>query len=94
MTKPSISKSGTPKAAKPKAISGRTTRRKTRQDQLKTLLSRKGGATVRNTQTAFGWQPHSVRATVCGLRKSDENIETIQVSGGTAYRIVSVGADK
>ena len=94
MSKTTKSKRGKPKAAKLTAIAGRTTKRKTRQEQLKALLSRKSGATAEKIQTAFGWQPHSVRAAVSGLRKEGESIETIQTASGTAYRIVSAVAAK
>ena len=69
-------------------------KRKTRQDQLRTLLSRKSGATVEKIQSVFGWQPHSVRAAVSGLRKAGAKVENIQTSAGSAYRIVSTGAGK
>jgi len=94
MTKSTISKSGAPKAAKPKPMASPKPKSKTRQVQLKSLLSRKSGATVHIIKTAFAWKPHSVRAAVSGLRKAGENIERIQTSSGTAYRIVSVEAAK
>jgi len=96
MTQPVISKAGKPKVAtlkaKPRTIN--ELKRKTRQEQLKSLLSRKKGATIDKIQTAFGWQPHSVRAAISSLRKAGENIEKVQTSSGSAYRIVSAGAEK
>ena len=102
MTKTEISNSGKSKAATPKAKLRakpqpnpiNQPKRKSRQDQLKSLLSRKSGATAEKIQTAFGWQSHSVRAAVSGLRKAGENIEKVQTASGTAYRIVSAGAAK
>ena len=92
MTKPVTLNSGKAKAvtskAKPKPRIINRRKSKSRQEQLKTLLSRKNGAISEKIQTAFGWQPHSVRAAVSGLRKAGENIERIQTASGTAYRIV------
>ena len=39
------------------------------------LLKRKQGATVEQLQKATGWQPHSVRAALTGLRKKDHDIQ-------------------
>ena len=90
MTKPVTLNSGKAKAAAPKPKPRIINRRKSksRQEQLKTLLSRKNGATSDKLQSAFGWKPHSVRAAVSGLRKAGEKIEKIQTASGTAYRIV------
>ena len=80
--------------AKRKKVPQSKTKRKTRQDQLRTMLSRKNGATVDKIQSAFGWQPHSVRAAVSGLRKAGATIEKAQTPSGTAYRLVSGRATK
>jgi len=98
MTKPVTLNSGKAKAetskAKPNPRIINQPKRKSRQEQLKTLLSRKNGATSDKIQTAFGWQPHRVRAAVCSLRKAGEGIEKFKTPGGTAYRIVPAVAAK
>jgi hypothetical protein len=43
-------------------------------DAVLKLLKRKQGATVAQLQAATGWQPHSVRAALTGLRKKDHDI--------------------
>ena len=46
----------------------------TMQDTVLKLLKRKQGATVEQLQKATGWQPHSVRAALTGLRKKGHDI--------------------
>lgn len=54
------------------------------------LLSRPKGATVAEVTTATGWQPHSVRAFLSGLRKKEQPLVRDQRKGGEhAYRLVS-----
>ena len=57
---------------------------------LRKLLSRKTGADLGTLQTATGWQPHSVRAALSGLRKAGYSIERTNPAkpgDGTVYRI-------
>lgn len=57
---------------------------------LRQLLSRKAGADLAALQTATGWQPHSVRAALSGLRKAGYRIdraEPAKPDGDTVYRI-------
>ncbi len=61
-----------------------------RSDQLRKMLKRKSGATLSQMQTAFGWQPHTARAAVSGLRKGGETVERSNGPKGSVYRIVSV----
>ena len=55
------------------------------------LLSRTRGATVAELATLTGWQPHSVRAYLSGLRKKGTALlrETRRTGDGT-YRIANV----
>ena len=46
----------------------------TKTDAVLKLLERQQGATVAQLQKATGWQPHSVRAALTGLRKKDHGI--------------------
>ena len=45
-------------------------RRETKTDTIRRLLSRKTGADLSALQKATGWQPHSVRAALSGMRKT------------------------
>ena len=95
---------------KPKSISADTTnshvgakprqgardRRTTRKVLLIRLLSRKNGADVTTISKAFGWQPHTTRAALSGLRKDGH--ELIRDADGKAkparYRISQASREK
>ncbi|SHK15769.1 Protein of unknown function [Shimia gijangensis] len=64
----------------------------TRPVQLRKLLTRKSGATIVQIQRAFGWQPHTARAAISGLRKLGEIIERSETPRGPVYRIVPTEA--
>lgn len=81
-TKPTTNKSAKPKA--------KTASRST---ELRKRLRRKSGATVTELQEVFGWQPHSVRAAISGLRKAGDTVERFESPRGSAYRIVRPEAD-
>ena len=52
------------------------------------LLARSRGATVADLTDATGWQPHSIRALLSGLRKKGiVLIRDIRKSGESCYRI-------
>lgn len=64
--------------------------RETKVAVLHRLLARKSGADVAALQSATGWQPHSVRAALSGLRKAGYGIDRVDPAkpGGTAvYRL-------
>ena len=57
------------------------------------LLSRVRGATAAELGEPTGWQPHSVRAYLTGLRKKGLTIvREKRKTGETAYRIVDAAA--
>lgn len=57
------------------------------------LLSRPRGASLGDITAATGWQAHSIRAFLTGLRKKGVNLEREQRrDGGTGYRIVKAPA--
>ena len=59
---------------------------------IRRLLARKSGADLAALQNATGWQPHSVRAALSGLRKAGYTIDRVppKTEGGTAvYRITA-----
>ena len=59
----------------------------TKTDAVLKLLGRQQGATVAQLQQATGWQPHSVRAALTGLRKQDHGIRREQSEKGvTVYK--------
>lgn len=51
------------------------------------MLERKGGATITEIVDATGWQAHSVRAALTGLRKRGIQLDRDKsADGGTVYR--------
>ena len=53
------------------------------------LLRRPRGASLGDITAATGWQAHSIRAFLTGLRKKGVNLEREQrTDGATRYRIV------
>lgn len=54
------------------------------------LLTRARGATIAELQEATGWQPHSARAHLSGLRKVGQTLlKEERRSGETSYRLVA-----
>lgn len=70
-----------------------TTRAKTKPgstklDTILKYLRHKNGTTLPVLENATGWQPHSVRAALTGLRKKGHTIDrTKDAKGATIYRI-------
>ena len=57
------------------------------------LLGRAKGATIAEIEEPTGWQPHSTRAHLSGLRKKGRSVVREQrKTGETAYRIVDAAA--
>ena len=74
-------RSATKKAAEAAAHPG------TKQAALTTLLERREGATIAQMCAKTGWQSHSVRAALTGLRKRGIQVtRTKDESGTTIYR--------
>lgn len=66
--------------------------RETKAAILRKLLSRKAGADLAALQSATGWQPHSIRAALSGLRKAGYGIDRTDPAkpgAGAVYRITS-----
>ena len=60
----------------------------TKKSILLKLLNRPKGATIDALVKGIGWQPHSVRAALTGLRKEGHEIaRTNDAKGITVYRI-------
>ncbi len=51
------------------------------------LLKQSGGATLDEIVKATGWQPHSARAALTGLRKKGHSIEKSKRGDETCYHI-------
>jgi hypothetical protein len=66
--------------------------RVSRQEALRNVLATEQGASIRELCDSFGWQPHSARAALSGLRKSGTGVTRIlpATSGcETRYRVVT-----
>ena len=62
-------------------------------DKLVRMLSRKSGVTIAKASKSFGWQPHTTRATLTGLKKRGYLIDRKdRVGKESIYTIVPVGA--
>ena len=59
----------------------------TKASQVTKLLSRPKGATVADMMTATGWQAHTVRAFLTGVRKKSGVTRETRASGEATYRI-------
>jgi hypothetical protein len=56
-------------------------------DQVITLLSRPNGATLDDLVAATGWQPHSARAALTGMKKKGHAINSEKIDGIRRYRV-------
>jgi len=69
-----------------------TTPRKTKSSLLREMLSAPGGASLQSLIGATGWQAHTVRAALTGLRKRGTEITRTAGEAGSVYAIVAVNA--
>ncbi len=78
-----------PRARKARASSSASTPPKSKKDQFADLLRAKAGADVKALSDALGWQPHTVRAALTGLRKAGVTVEKLPAREGelARYRI-------
>ncbi len=81
------SDSGKPDAGKSGAVTTAGAR-PTKQAAILGLLRRAEGASISDLTSATGWQAHSVRAALTGLRKRGYDIERSVESGASRYRII------
>jgi predicted ArsR family transcriptional regulator len=82
MTKTSAAKL-TAQSAKPEP--------KTKTQHVIHLLSSEVGATLDEMSAFAGWQPHSTRSFMTGLKKKGHVIESDKIDGVRRYRIVPSG---
>jgi len=50
-------------------------KKQTKTEKVRAMLARPQGATIAAICKATGWQPHSARAALSGLRKAGDTIE-------------------
>ena len=69
----------------------KTTPRTTKKAQLIKMLSIKTGAEIATISGKLGWQTHTTRAAITGLRKAGYEITVEKVEGGnpSRYRIAA-----
>jgi hypothetical protein len=84
-----------PKPAATDTSDTRTTndqRRTSKKATIEALVRRTGGVAITELMAATGWQEHSVRAALTGLRKAGHVIARERNDGSaTRYRITGVG---
>jgi DNA-binding MarR family transcriptional regulator len=71
----------------PKSLARNSSESPTKISTVIKLLKRKNGATLNDITKVAGWQQHSVRAALTGLRKKGHAIERDNESGVSSYRI-------
>lgn len=78
-----------PNARKPRPRAVAVETPKSKKDQLVDLLRTKAGASVKQISESLGWQPHTVRAALTGLRKANVAVEKMPAREGelSHYRI-------
>ena len=64
----------------------------TKQSQIIDLLRSDGGVPLASIVAATGWQAHTARAALSGLRKQGHAIERCKIEGETRYAINSAAA--
>jgi predicted ArsR family transcriptional regulator len=82
-----------PKTTTPKRSPGAA--RVTKKQELIRLLKKKAGADIATLSARFGWQRHTTRAALSGLRKVGVELEKIEASDGkpTRYRIAEAPSE-
>lgn len=80
----------TPKAERPKRVS-RANAKTIKKAQLIRILNSKAGVDITAISEKLGWQTHTTRAALSGLRKAGYEIAAEKPGGGkpTRYRITA-----
>ena len=60
-----------------------------KREQLIIRLQDPNGVSIEEVSEAFGWQPHSARAMLSGLRKAGHRVDRTKQGSVTVYRIAS-----
>lgn len=66
----------------------KSTPQTSKKSKLMKLLCRSRGASMAELEKALGWQPHSIRAAISGLRKSGHTVERAATKTGSRYQII------
>ena len=82
-------KAEAPAAAVPAKTARLSQPRETKIGKVVKLLKRKNGATIEQIVEATGWQSHTVRAALTGLKKKGHLIERETSERGSRYRITA-----
>jgi hypothetical protein len=81
-------KTRTSAAGAAKAKQSSTDAGRSKLDQIISLLSRPGGASLAELVAVTGWQPHSVRGALAGsLKRKGHDIRSENLEGERRYRI-------
>ncbi len=64
----------------------------TKRDRLRARLEEPDGANLTQLEQEFGWQPHTVRAAISGLRKAGFEVQRETDDTPSVYRIVAAKA--
>jgi hypothetical protein len=86
---PGADPEGAPAPLKPPATT-RHRKATTRREALRDVLSKEGGASIAELCDTFGWQAHSARAAISGLKKDGATVERLlprEGKTGSRYRI-------
>ena len=75
--------------AKPKGVANSAPRPNSKTALIIGLLSRTGGASLDEMAAATGWQPHTTRAALTGLRKKGHTVAKDKVDNVTRYSIAA-----
>ncbi len=60
----------------------------TKRDRLRARLEQVGGASMTQLAQEFGWQPHTVRAAISGLRRAGLEVQRETGDASSVYSIV------
>ena len=93
-TKPAISSdvakgAEAPAARGPDKPATASQRRETKIGMVVKLLGRKNGSTIEQIVEATGWQKHTARAALTGLKKKGHTIKREATERGSRYRITA-----
>ncbi len=80
---------GTRRKAKPVAANANSAPARSKKARLQARLEAPGGASLEQLVTEFGWQPHTVRAAISGLRKAGLDVRREAGGVDSVYRIVA-----
>lgn len=67
--------------------------RQTKAALLRAMLETDGGTSLARIMTETGWQAHTVRAALSGLRKAGAQLTRHRAGGDTIYTISAAGPD-